>query len=348
MSSMLTPASPSASASSATVPGRLATTTRSSRSGPPPGSASSSRRRSSRGRRVPGGDRVAVAARGSAPPPRRAARRRRRPRRRRPRGCWRRCRPRSPGWRRRRGSCRGSSGRPRACARSRGSAPPRPAPTSDVGDHVRQVADRRHQAVVGLGVDRLRPGAEVGDGRAAGGRRAARWSARVGVRYQRAPSKRSARAFSTPAVSAPASGWPPMKRSSLAERGDDLALGRADVGDDGVLAAGRQRLARQLGEPRRPAPRRRRPPPRRRPRRPRPAARSMRPARQRLARGSPGRGRSRPPRRRSRRRAASPIEPPIRPTPRTAIFISPRRARDRRGQPVEHARRCRPSRCRRR
>ena len=33
----------------------------------------------------------------------------------------------------------------------------------DVGDDVRQVADRRHQAVVGLGVDRLRPRAEPGD-----------------------------------------------------------------------------------------------------------------------------------------------------------------------------------------
>ena len=36
----------------------------------------------------------------------------------------------------------------------------------------------------------------------------------VGVRYQVAPSKRSARACSTPAVSAPASGWPPTKRGS--------------------------------------------------------------------------------------------------------------------------------------
>ena len=34
----------------------------------------------------------------------------------------------------------------------------------DVGDHVRKVADRRHQPVVGLGVDRLRAGAEAGDG----------------------------------------------------------------------------------------------------------------------------------------------------------------------------------------
>ncbi len=32
-----------------------------------------------------------------------------------------------------------------------------------VRDHVRQVADGRHQAVVELGVDRLRPGAHLGD-----------------------------------------------------------------------------------------------------------------------------------------------------------------------------------------
>ena len=36
----------------------------------------------------------------------------------------------------------------------------------------------------------------------------------VGVRYQVASANRSARACSTPAVSAPASGWPPMNRGS--------------------------------------------------------------------------------------------------------------------------------------
>src|SRR5919201_2034638 len=36
----------------------------------------------------------------------------------------------------------------------------------------------------------------------------------VGVRYQVAPSNRSARAWCTPAVSAPASGCPPTKRGS--------------------------------------------------------------------------------------------------------------------------------------
>ena len=39
------------------------------------------------------------------------------------------------------------------------------------------------------------------------------WERSVGVRYQRAPSNRSWREPSTPAVSAPASGCPPMKRS---------------------------------------------------------------------------------------------------------------------------------------
>src|SRR5215211_1209000 len=38
-----------------------------------------------------------------------------------------------------------------------------------------------------------------------------------GVRYQTAPWNRSARACSTPDVSAPAIGWPPMKRSSAAD-----------------------------------------------------------------------------------------------------------------------------------
>ena len=242
MSSMLTPASPSARASSATVPGRLETTTRSSRSGPPASSASSSRAAVLGGARVPGGDRLAVAVAdqlgGVAEAGGDRVDRRRRPRR----GCWRRCRPRSPGWSRRRGSSRGSSDRPPpGSARSPRELRGRLG-DEGVGEHVREVADRRHQAVVGLGVDRLRPGAEAGDeslqavvedsARASLGR-ASGTSGR--------PSKRSARAFSTPAVSAPASGWPPMKRSSSPKRGDQLALGRADVADHGLGADGRER-----------------------------------------------------------------------------------------------------------
>ena len=129
---------------------------------------------------VPGGDRLAVAARGSAPPPRRGAAPPPRPSRRPPRGCWRRCRPRSPGWSRRRGSCRGSSARPRAAARESRLSAAAASATSALATHVRQVADRRHQPVVGGGVDRLRAGAERRRRAAAGGRRGGRWSARSG------------------------------------------------------------------------------------------------------------------------------------------------------------------------
>ena len=112
------------------------------------------------GGRVPGGDRLAVAGADQLAPPRAGARRPRRPRRRPPRGWWRRCRPRSPGWSRRPGSCRGSSGRPRACrSESRVSSAAASAARALASD-VRQVADRRHQPVVRLGVDRLRAGAE--------------------------------------------------------------------------------------------------------------------------------------------------------------------------------------------
>ena len=48
----------------------------------------------------------------------------------------------------------------------------------------------------------------------AAARRASRAVVGVGVRYQVAPSNSSARAWRTPAFSAPASGCPPMKRSS--------------------------------------------------------------------------------------------------------------------------------------
>ena len=58
---MLTPASPSASASSATVPGRLATTIRSSRSGPPLELVLEQAAAVLGGGGVPGGDRLAVA-----------------------------------------------------------------------------------------------------------------------------------------------------------------------------------------------------------------------------------------------------------------------------------------------
>ena len=178
----------------------------------------------------------------------------------------------------------------------------------------------------GRGVDRLRPGAEVARSRAGAGRRARRSSARSGsgtsARPRRGPRARSRR----PAVSAPASGWPPMKRSAARRRRrarDQLALGRADVGDHGVVAGSRR-------APRRPAPGSA----------PtgaaqkttsapahglghRPGGLAERAELERRARGWPAPGRSRRPPRSRRRRGASPIEPPIRPTPRTATFIRP-------------------------
>src|SRR4051795_10726573 len=95
----------------------------------------------------------------------------------------------------------------------------------------------------------------------------------VGVRYQRAPSNRSLRALATPAVSAPASGWPPTKRSApsrpamggarpafgraadealgaleAGDGGDQLALGRADVGDRGVGTGGADHRCEEGGQ----------------------------------------------------------------------------------------------------
>ena len=129
-----------------------------------------------------------------------------------------RCRSRSRCWRRRRGWRRGSSARPRAAA-AVPSAPSSAGGLRDeqVGEHVRQVRDARHQAVVGVGVDRRRPRAEAARAAGAGARTArpavlprrasgTRWRRRTGPR---------ARAR-TPAVSAPASGCPPTKRSSRA------------------------------------------------------------------------------------------------------------------------------------
>ncbi len=71
------------------------------------------------------------------------------------------------------------------------------------------------------------------------------------MRYQRAPSKSSARAFSTPAVSAPAIGMAADEAPGVRMRGealDQIPLGRADVGDDGVIAARLERLGDELGQ----------------------------------------------------------------------------------------------------
>ncbi len=139
---------------------------------------------------------------------------------------------------------------------------------------------------------------------------------RAGVRYQTAPSNRSARACSTPAVSAPARGCPPMKRSSDTTGRGDGALGRADVGDDGVRRPPARAPRGRSARARRPArPRTRRPRPRRRRRCPPPRSRSRparAPAHARASRGpSPTprlpRARARPAR--SSRRSARPRGP---------------------------------------
>ena len=323
MSSMLTPARPSASAISATVPGRFSTRPAARSSSPPTSSASSRRRRSRRAPRCQSATRLGVAraqqlGRLAQPLDDRVDLARDAPR-----GWWRRCRPRSRGWRPRPGSCRGSSARPRAGART-----PRPSAAAacgdeHVGDHVREVADGRHQPVVGLGVDRLRAGAEVGDralqavvqdaARALGRRQVpARALEQVGARVLD-PGGLGAgqRVAADEALALP----------RLRQLRDQVALGRADVGDHRVARrspssasatsagqrADRRGAEDDLGAVDRLGDRSR--------------ARVERLALAARARGSPGRGRSPATSAPSRRLAASPIEPPISPTPRTAILI---------------------------
>ena len=290
MSSMLTPASPSASASSAIVPGRLATTIRSSRSGP---AVELGARAGGGGPRRPRPCQAAIASRS---PPRISARGLAaaaapplRPRRRRPRRCWRRCRPRSPGWRRRRGSCRGSSARPRAAARSRRSSAVAASATRALASTCGRwltVAIRRSWDV---GVDRLRAGAEAGDGplqavveQPAGA--LGRGQVPAGALEEVVAG------VLDPGRLGPGQRVAADEALVVAERGDELALGRADVGDDASPARRRRAPRGPAPAGPRPAPRRR---PRRRPRRPRRASRRRgRARRPRTARSraSPGSG----------------------------------------------------------
>ena len=94
-----------------------------------------------------------------------------------------------------------------------------------------------------VGVDRRRPGARARAAAGAGARRARPRCVAVGVRYQVAPSNRSARACSTPG------GLGAGQRVAADEPrvvvgGDHGALGRADVGDHAVLGRRRQRRRR--------------------------------------------------------------------------------------------------------
>ena len=190
----------------------------------------------------------------------------------------------------------------------------------DVGQHVRQVRDGGQHAVVRLGVDRDgRAPSATSTGRA-GARRGGRSERSVGVRYQAAPSNRSAR-VPTPADSAPATGWPPMKRSSTAAASVRLVEPTSVTTVSGGAASSASRDQRGqgadggAGEDRVGARDRARLEPR---------GTVDRTALDRGGERASASGRSRRPRRRTRSRAASPIDPPIRPTPRTAT-----RTRDR-------------------
>ena len=82
-----------------------------------------------------------------------------------------------------------------------------------VGEHVRQVRDGGEDAVVGVGVDRGRPGADRRAAAGAGARRARPRCRRSGsgTRWRRRTGRRGR---ARRRVSAPASGWPPTNRSS--------------------------------------------------------------------------------------------------------------------------------------
>ncbi len=190
-----------------------------------------------------------------------------------------------------------------------------------VRDHVRHVADRRHQPVVRLGVDRLRAGPQVGD------------------RALQQVVLQAARALGRGQV--PASALEEVGPGVLDARGlgarqrvtaDEPLLRRRPRGaprgaprfvePTSVMTASASarahRLVDQRRGARRRAPRRRSPPRRRRPpRRTRPRRRAPPPRAR--ARGSPAPGSNPATSAPMRRRAARPTEPPIRPTPRTAM-----------------------------
>ena len=188
----------------------------------------------------------------------------------------------------------------------------------DVGDDVRQVRHRGHHPVVGVGVDRGGPGAEAGheavqalerDPR----RRRRRREVPDGAVEEVLARVRDARRLAARERVA-------ADEALVAVGGDHAALRRADVGDRRSRAAPREDRGDGLGQRAERDARR----PRRRRRRARRArsswASSIAPRRERLERRA---GRSRGPCAPSLRRAASPTDPPITPTPTTAT-IKPR------------------------
>ena len=80
---------------------------------------------------------------------------------------------------------------------------------------MRQMTDQRHDTVMGVRIDSGGHGADASD-EAVQALVVGRIDPWPEVRNQVALSKSSSRAFTTPAVSAPQTGWPPMKRFSSA------------------------------------------------------------------------------------------------------------------------------------
>ena len=202
-----------------------------------------------------------------------------------------------------------------------------------VRKHVRQVAEHGHEPVVGLGVDGHGPRAERRPRSGAGARRGARRTARAASGTRPRPGRgRRARAPRRPSRRRRSGGR--RRSAGRASRLHEVLLGRADVGDERV-----------------------RRPPRRAPLAPAPAARrrarrrstASAPSTRLLDRGrgavdraalaarSASRSGSRPKPTTSApstaRCAARPIDPPIRPTPRTAIFTDRSRTPCRRAPP---------------
>src|SRR3954447_7680914 len=140
-----------------------------------------------------------------------------------------------------------------------------------------------------------------------------------GVRYQTAPWKRSARACSTPLVSAPATGWPPTKRSS------SIASTRARLVEPTSLTT--QSLPAASSAPRTwpgsapTGPQAKQTPAPSSASSSEDAATSIAPSSRARSRRSALRPKPTTSASSTYSRAASPIEPPIRPTPRTAILI---------------------------
>ena len=250
MSVMLTPARPSSSASCAITPGRFGTDARSSNSGPPASCASSSRRRSSAApsfqlvdpRHVGGGERVAD--RGQARDRVVDPRRQRvavgdvyvGPDRARRAGDAGRVAEARTG-----GGQRSWGGSDRSSVRAAWET----STFASTCGRCETVAS----IVSWVSVDRGRTGAEPGAGGAA-----ARTGSRRGRGRRQVPggAVEQVRARMPDAeVSAPASGWPPTNRAAL-DRGDDRALGRADVGDHAILRRGGERGRGRLREGPRP------------------------------------------------------------------------------------------------